>query len=589
MNIIERLTALRNEMQKLGIDAWIVSGSDPHQNEYLAPRWGIRAWITGFTGSAGIVIVTMKEAGLWTDSRYFIQAEEQLKDTGVTLHKMGMPGVEHPYKWLSKNLDDSSVVGFDGESLTYSSFQELKKIVSEKDFSYNYDQDIVDAIWKDRPAIPAEECFELSDAFAGETIESKLKRIRDIMAEKSAEYHVVTTLDDIAWITNLRGDDIKYNPVFFSYLIFTPERVQLFVNETIIPEALSQKLVTAGIEITDYNNFNTVLAEIPEDVSVLINSGKLSVKHYDLLKGGIITGVNISTELKARKNETELAGMKSAHVRDGAAVVKFMYWLSQNKDKGYTEYDLGVRINEFRAEQEGYFSPSFSPIVGYNGNGAIVHYSASKEGSAVIKPEGSVLIDTGGQYFAGTTDTTRTIALGRVSDKLKRDYTNVLKGHLKLSNAIFPDNVPSIMLDTFAHEFLWETQNDYRHGTGHGVGHFLCVHEGPCSISVRSDKVYLKPGMVLSNEPGCYIEGEYGIRIENLITVKDITENEGRPYYGFDTLTVVPYDRNLIAKDLLSPSEEKQINDYHAEVYSTLESFMNAEELAYLREMTARL
>ncbi len=589
MKIIERLKALRTEMQKLGIDAWIVSGSDPHQNEYLAPRWGIRAWITGFTGSAGIVVITMKEAGLWTDSRYFIQADEQLKDTGVTLHKMGMPGVEHPYKWLSNNLKDGSVVGFDGESLTYSSFQELKKFVSDKEFSYNYDKDIVDVIWKDRPAIPSEECFELTDALTGETIESKINRIRDKMELKGAGYHVITTLDDIAWITNLRGNDIKFNPVFFSYMIFAPDTVQLFVNKAIIPENLETKLVQAGIELKKYTEFDSALAEIPEDTSILLNSAKVSVKHYGFIKGRIVSGMNISTELKARKNQIELEGMKNAHVKDGAAVVKFMYWLSQNKDKGLTEYDLGVRINEFRAEQEGYFSPSFSPIVGYNANGAIVHYSASKEECAVIKPEGSVLIDTGGQYFAGTTDITRTIALGNVSEKLKRDYTNVLKGHLKLSAAVFPDNVPSIMLDTFAHEFLWETQNDYRHGTGHGVGHFLCVHEGPCSISVRSDKVFLKPGNVLSNEPGCYIEGEYGIRIENLIAVKDLTEIEGKSYYGFDTLTVVPYDRNLIVKELLSRGQEQQINDYHAGVYNTLKSFMNAEELEFLKAMTAAL
>ena len=589
MIIIERLKALRNEMQRLGIDAWIVSGSDPHQNEYLAPRWGIRAWISGFTGSAGIVVITMKEAGLWTDSRYFIQAEEQLDGTGINLHKMGMPGVLHPYKWIKSNLNDGSVIGFDGESLTYSSFLDMKKTVAGKDFTYKFEEDIIDNIWNDRPEIPTESCFELTDSQTGESIESKIERIRMKMAEKGAEYHVVTTLDDIAWLTNLRGDDIKYNPVFFSYLMFTPEKVILFINRDIVSAEIRSKLEKAGIVINDYMEFASAVSDIPENANVLIHSAKVSVKHYGLVKGNIISGMNISTELKARKNDTELEGMRKAHIKDGAAVVKFLYWLSRNKDKGFTEYELGVKINEFRAEQEGYFSPSFSPIVGYNANGAIIHYSAKEEECAVVKPEGSVLIDTGGQYFDGTTDITRTIALGKVSDKLKRDYTNVLKGHLKLSSAVFPDNVPSIMLDTFAHEFLWETQNDYRHGTGHGVGHFLCVHEGPCSISVRSDKVYLKPGMVLSNEPGCYIEGEYGIRIENLIAVKDVSEVKERPYYTFETLTVVPYDKNLIDESLLSVKETEQINEYHKYICEVLAPFMSEAELDFLKDMTSQM
>jgi Xaa-Pro aminopeptidase len=586
------LTDLREAMQAENVQACIIPTTDPHIGEYTPAHWQTRQWISGFTGSAGTVVVTRDKAGLWTDSRYFLQAEIQLQNTGVELFKSGLPDTPAPEIWLSRELSPGDTVGFEGAVYTASDALALVSSFEKCGVQVNSGFAPYNKIWKNRPPVPLDKAFILPEHFSGESAQSKISRLLKEMKAKESDCTILASLDMIAWLFNLRGNDIEYNPLAVSYAVVSEKETALFIHpEKLTPEVVSY-LQGEGVILAEYEKIYDYIQKISPDCRLLITPNKINYRLYSSIPKNckiIEESIHPVDYLKTIKNETEIAGFRRAMQRDGVALVKFFFWLDKQLSGGQTvtELDVSAQLKNFRSEQEYFFSESFETIAGYGPHGAIVHYSATPESNAVILPEGVLLIDSGAQYFDGTTDITRTVSAGPVSDEMKKDFTNILKGNIRLSQAEFPKGTVGMQLDVLARQFIWKEGQNFLHGTGHGVGHFLNVHEGPQSIRMNYNPTPLQPGMVTSNEPGLYKAGQYGIRIENLaLTIPCKTTDSGE-YYAFEILTLCPIDKQLIDYSLMSEEEIQWLNDYHRKVYEQLHPFLSGEEKEWLKEKTA--
>jgi len=584
-SINERLARLRVLMKERGIDAYYVTGTDPHMSEYVAPRWRTRAFISGFTGSFGYVIVTQDRACLWVDSRYYLQAEKEIEKGTFEMLKDEESPLE---EWLEENLSPGSVLAVEEKSISIRAFRKLERRLSGCVKVAIDSEDLLDLIWKDRPAMPFSHLRAVDVAFAGLTSEDKLAKVRAELRKKGADCTFISSLDDIAWLTNLRGDDIRYNPVFLSFLFIDSERAVLFASRERFSDEV-YRIVEKDFEVREYDRAYEDLMQLVHG-SAYYDPGKVNMGFSSVLfkeESSSRCGLDITTSLKARKNELELRGMRRAHKMDGIAFANFMAKLNTVPDGSLTEMDVSEAFERERMRMDGYLGPSFAPISGFAENGAIVHYSATGESNRKIDKDGLLVLDTGSQFYYGMTDLTRTLLFGKATQEQKNDYTLVLKGHLALASQRFIEGTRGYQLDVLAHQFLWTAGMTYRHGTGHGVGCNLNVHEGPMRISPAPIDVPLEEGMILSDEPGVYKEGKHGIRIENLVAVqKDAMTSFGQ-FYTFEVLSLVPYERKLIEVRLLSDSEIKLINAYHEWVREELIDEVDEDARAYLEEATS--
>lgn len=587
--IPNRLNDLRQAMANRNLDALIIPSNDPHAGEYVADYWQSRTWISGFTGSAGTVVVTADKAGLWTDSRYFLQGEQQLKGTGIDLHRSGMPGVKPHTEWILDQFGAGAHIAIDGKLISENGFSKLLEKLNTKAINLVTEFDPIDEIWKDRPPLPADQVYQHDIKFTGKSRAEKLAQVREAMSEQQAENHLISTLDDIAWLFNLRGSDVEFNPVFYAFALIQQNTASLFIDEAKIPEALRIQLKADKIEVLSPGSLPQMLYAL--DGSSLLYDPKTIVHALSFAIPDGCRRVRAdapSTLLKSIKNETEVGHIRNTMVKDGVALLRLYRWVESEIDSGtVTEAGVSEQLAAFRAKQADYKDESFPAIAGYKGNGAIVHYRPEAGNSATLHREGIFLLDSGGQYLDGTTDITRTISLGTPTKEQQRDYTLVLKGHIALARARFPEGKSGYHLDTLSRMHLWENGLDYGHGTGHGVGFFLNVHEGPQGIRgnhVGNATTEFKSGMFTSNEPGYYKSGEYGIRIENLILCVEAGEFASGKFLEFETLTLFPIDTVLIDTDILNESERKWLNDYHTTVLEKLSPKLDAEEKAWLEE-----
>lgn len=586
MSIIqERISSLRQQMQKEKIDAYFIPGTDPHQSEYVPECWLRRNWISGFTGSSGDVLITQNFAGLWTDSRYFLQAEEELESALFTLMKMGIKDSPSIPEYIQKNLANHQVLGVDPQVVSIQWTKDHQPLFEKKGIRIQpLTDNLIDRVWQDRPRPSLAPVKPLEETFTGESLTSKLERVREQMKKEDTVAYVLTTLDSIAWLFNIRGTDIPFNPVVIAYALITLDQAVLYLqSEKVTPELQSH--FKNQVQIKAYEAIATDLKTF-QNKRVLLDPKTTSLWIRECLSGAILCETRGPIVLlKALKNETEQNGMRQAHLRDGVALCQFFSWLETAlKETTVTESTAADQLLKFRQKQQYFQGPSFETISGYKHHGAIVHYRVSPESDIPIQPEGIYLLDSGGQYLDGTTDVTRTVALGTPTPSQKEHFTRVLKGHITLDLAVFPEGTTGAQLDILARKALWDVFLDYGHGTGHGVGCYLNVHEGPQSISSRGHEP-LKPGMVISNEPGYYLTGEYGIRIENLVLVEKRHEN----FLGFEPLTLCPIDRNLVDLTLITPTELAWLNKYHTRVYERISPFLNEKENLWLKKATAPL
>ena len=585
MNIIDRITSLRSLMQERAIDGYLIHGTDPHLSEYVPDAWRSREWISGFTGSYGKVAITPNHAALWTDSRYFIQAESQLSGTSIEMIKDRQADTISVDHWLEQNINTGSVVAIDGLTISASEAKVLEQKLGANGITLNINTDLVSPIWENRPLLPLSVITDYPVNYAGCSRSEKLSQIRNRLTESGTEATLICQLDDLAWSFNLRGDDISYNPLFTGYGYVDLQQAVLFVAEGKIPPALNDVLNREGVRVINYESISSFLEEI-KPLPFYLDPDRTNSLIYRLIakRCKVIDGLSIPTLLKSIKNKVEISGMRESHIRDGVAMVHFLYWFSKNigKEK-ITELSIAKKLKVFRSEQDLFMGESFCPTVAFGSHGAIVHYSATSESEFEVKPDGILLFDSGGQYLDGTTDITRTIATGRVTLQHQSDFTLVLKGMIQLAKAVFPENTKGYSLDTLARKSLWSNGLNYGHGTGHGVGHFLCVHEGPMSVRPEFNSEPIREGQILSDEPGIYREGEYGIRIENVVVCRNERQSDFGRFLSFDTLTMCPIDRKLVARQLLDDDEVNWLNRYHAKVISELESRLNPEVLAWLK------
>ena len=593
MEVNQRIKNLRQLMKERGIDAYIVPTYDPHQSEYLADYYKTRVWISGFTGSAGTVVITDKEAMLWTDGRYFIQAEKQLKPSEIKLFKMGMPGVPTYTEWVTDNLEKGDTLGFDGKIVPQSDVERLEKALEKKNIKFIDEYDLVGEIWEDRPAVPSSKAFVHDVKYTGKTAKEKIEDVREKMKKKNATHFIIGSLDDIAWVYNIRGRDVSNNPVVVSYAMISQDDAWLFVEENKIGEDVRKYLNENGIKIDDYNKVIDHIKAINENSTVFVDANRINTWLYNGIPSEceIVRGTNITTELKGIKNPTEIENQKNAYIKDGVALVKFMYWLDKNVGKTtITEISATEKLEDFRREQEGFIEPSFDTIAAYKENAAMMHYKAEEgKSNYELKPERMFLVDSGGQYYDGTTDITRTIILGDISEEEKRDFTLTLKSHINLINARFLYGATGTSLDAIARYPLWQEGSDYKCGTGHGVGFLLNVHEGPHGLSMKSGNVVFEKGMVVTVEPGVYKEGKHGIRLENVAVVKEDIKTDSGQFMKFEAMSYVPIDLDGVDVKLLSEEERKWLNDYHEEVYNKLSPYLTEEEKEWLRKETRNI
>lgn len=579
------LEALRDLMRSKHIDAVIIPGTDPHQSEYPSEHWKFRDYVSGFTGSNGTAVVTLDDAGLWTDSRYFLQAAEQLEGSGFTLRKENIPGEPTVLEWLGEVLDEDAVVGVDGRLFSLIEANRIEMFCAQNGFMFAPDFRAAEAIWTDRPARPKNPAFVHDEALAGEDVDSKISRVVDALDAADADGLLITALDEIAWLLNLRGSDVDYTPVVIAFAYVSEDERVLFIDSEKVTSEVKDHLKKYRVKIKDYDDIEKFLGKISSTATVMVDPNRVS----DALGQAMICNKTYMASpviaLKGVKNECQIAGFRQAMLYDGAAMVRMMMWLEQNVANGITEMDVDRRLQQERAAYASNRGDSFHMIAGYKDHGAIVHYEATDESAYTLAPEGLLLIDTGGQYLEGTTDITRTISLGNPTAAEKHDYTLILKGHLALARAVFPKGTMGVQLDVLARGPLWNEGMTYLHGTGHGVGHFLGCHEGPQSIRMEANPTPLELGMVTSNEPGIYKTGEYGIRTENLLLcVPACSNEEWGEFYKFESLTLFPYDTTLMDMDMLSREEVKQINDYHAMVCERLRPLLSADEAQWLEQ-----
>lgn len=595
--INERIAALRREMEQRGIDMYIIPTSDFHESEYVGDYFKARKFITGFTGSAGTAVITREEAGLWTDGRYFIQAEQQLMGSCVKLFKSGEEGVPKVKEYVEQNLKEGQCLGFDGRVVNGKSGDEYQEIAEKKNGRLYVSEDLVDLIWTDRPALPAEPVWVVAPEYAGESLEQKLVRLRENMKEEGATVHILTSLYDIAWLLNIRGNDIDHVPVVLSFLLVTGQECRWYVNDKVLNDEVRAYLKENKIIVKDYNAIYEDVEALPEEKVVLLHKGTVNFRICHCLnpKIRVVDKENPTELMKSVKNAVELENTRKAHIKDGVAVTKFMYWLKQNIGKQeITEISASDYLENLRRQQEHFLDLSFDTISAYGPNAAMMHYCANAESNAVLKPEGFLLVDSGGHYLEGTTDITRTIALGELTEEEKQHFTAVCRGNMNLANARFLHGCRGINLDILARGPLWDLDLDYKCGTGHGVGHILNVHEGPNGIRwkivpERSDSCVLEEGMITTDEPGVYLEGKYGIRTENELICRKGEKNEYGQFMYFENITFAPIDLDAILPEEMSRAERRRLNDYHKQVYETLAPYLTDAEREWLKEYTREI
>lgn len=590
-NIRLRLAALRAQMNTAGINATIIPQTDPHQSEYISDHWQIRRWLSGFTGSAGSLVVTEDKALLWTDSRYFIQAADQLSGTEIILMKDGLIDTPSINAYLATNLKSGSIVGINGMVFSSIETASMRQVLAASNITIDDTFNPIDHIWEDRPALPDGKVFIHDLKYAGQDTSSKIEAVLANTAAQGATGTFISALDEIAWTLNIRCNDVDFNPVTTSFLYLSPNGSTLFINPTKIDSEISNYLSNNNIDIMPYDDVETWLANLPSDEKVLINASATAERLATTLGNRAICGPSPVAMPKARKNEAQINGIKQAMVRDGVALVKLFMEIEHRmkNDITLTEIEVGELAAKYRSEGELYFDDSFNPIAGYGAHGAIVHYSATPESNATLQPDNLFLFDSGAQYLDGTTDITRTVSLGKTTDRQRRDFTLVMKGHIAIATSIYPAGTRGAQLDAMARIALWKEGLNYLHGTGHGVGHFLNVHEGPQNIRLNENPTPLMPGMITSNEPGIYREGAYGIRCENLVLTVPAFTTEFGEFYRFETLTLFPFDRNLFDLSIMSDEEINWVNQYHSTVFERLAPALNEEQTAWLKVQTAPL
>lgn len=587
--INQRLESLREVMRREHLSAFIFPSTDAHQSEYVADHWQGRTWISGFNGSAGTAVVTMKSAALWTDSRYFLAAEEQLKGTEFQLMKLKIEGTPTISEWLAQELQgENAEVGLDG---MVNSYHETMGLIADLrksgGITVRTNLDPLGLIWTDRPAIPANPVEIQPMEFAGESVASKISRIRTALRQRHADGMLISALDDIAWTLNLRGTDVHCVPVFVSYLLISSQQVSLYVDSAKINDEVKAYLTENGISLYSYNKVAEGLERYSE-YNILLDGDETSYFLWKTVKcQEIIAGNSPVPAMKAQKNDKEIAGFRQAMLRDGVAMVKFLRWLKPAVEAGgQTEISIDRKLTSLRAEQHLFRDISFDTIAGYQAHGAIVHYEATPETDVALKPEGLILIDSGAQYQDGTTDITRTIALGPVTEEMKHVYTLVLKGHIQLELAKFPDGASGTQLDALARECMWREGYNYLHGTGHGVGAYLSVHEGPHQIRMEWKPTPLRAGMTVTDEPGLYLSGKFGVRIENTLLIKDYQTTEFGKFLQMESLTLCPIDLTPVDFSMLQPKEIEWLDTYHRDVFEKLSPYLEGEDLEWLREAT---
>ena len=586
MRVQQRVEALREIMGKRGLDAYIIPTSGPHHSEYTAECWQFRSWLSGFKGSAGTIVVTLSEAGLWTDGRYYIEAENVLRGTGIDLYKAGLPETPDYPLWLSEKLNKGMTIGIDGKTFSLSGFKAMKKHLAGINISSI--SGIMDELWTDRPKQPNNPVVDFDTKYAGLSREEKLYRVRELMRSDGVDFSLIATLADIAWLFNLRGTDIDYNPVFLSYCIVAEDKAYLFITPSKISRDLKAELNDSNIEIHNYDEIEDFL----KTLSGTLSPDGTSKWLYDLLPRNLKVHKKKSdiAHMKAQKNAIEISSLRDVMIKDGTALVNFFFWLESAVNKEIvTEISVSQRLKEFRAAGDDFIGESFPAVAGFREHGAIIHYKSDESTDIKLESPGLLLLDSGGQYIGGTTDITRMVLLGSPSAAEVTDYTLVLKGLIALSRIEFPSGTRGYQLDVLARKELWDRHLNYNHGTGHGVGFYLNVHEGPQRISPHPVDIPLEPGMITSNEPGIYREGKYGIRIENLILTVEKEETEFGKFLGFETLSLCPFETRLIDKELLDQNEISWLNDYHRTVYSKLVPHLGEEQRIWLMEKTGAI
>lgn len=595
--IKERLAQLRQLMEKNQIQYYIIPTNDYHLSEYVGDYFRARKYMSGFTGSAGVLVVTPSDAGLWTDGRYYIQAERQLEGSTITLFRQGTEGVPTIEEWLEKNIQPGENIGFDGRVIPAASGILYEKIAGKQGGHVVYQQDLVDEIWTDRPQLSGEPAFALDVCYTGRSTADKLTAVREAMREKGADLHVLTSLDDIAWLLNIRGNDVECNPVILSYVAVTLNAVYFFADEKKLNEEIKALFEENHVTVLPYNDIYTWLENISRTQTVMYNLGKINYAIYKSIDSSVqtVNCENPTLLMKAIKNDVEINNLIKAHIKDGVAVTKFMYWLKNNVGKiPMTEISASDYLENCRRAQDGFIELSFDTISAYKANAAMMHYSANAQSNAVLEPEGLLLVDSGGQYYEGTTDITRTFGLGPVSDEIKKHYTAVLRGMLNLANARFLHGCIGLNLDILARGPMWDMGIDYRCGTGHGVGYLLNVHEAPNGfrwkkVPERDDGCVLEAGMVTTDEPGIYEEGSHGIRIENELVCREGEKNEYGQFMYFETITYAPIDLDVIDTTYMTDVDLKRLNDYHQMVYEKISPYLDTEEREWLKVYTRPL
>ena len=592
MKVTERISKLRELMEEKKIDMYIVPSADNHQSEYVGEHFKARAFITGFTGSAGTAVITQTEAGLWTDGRYFLQAEQQLSGSGVELYRMGEPGVPTVNQFVADKLPEGGTLGFDGRLVAVDEGKAYAESAAVHGGSVNYSYDLIDEVWEDRPALSTEKAFALGEELAGESTESKLARIREVMKAEGADVHVVTSLDDVCWILNVRGNDVAYSPLLLSYMIISMDQVDLYVDETKLNAEIRAEFDANHIVLHPYNAVYEDLKKYGKDNTLLIDPDRMNYAlYYNISEDAAkVEKRNPSVLMKAMKNEVELQNIRNAHIKDGVAMTRFMKWVKENVGKmEITEMSASDQLEAFRAEQEGFLWPSFEPICGAGEHAAIVHYSSTPETNVPLKENAFFLTDTGGNYYEGSTDITRTFALGEVSEIEKLHFTTVAKSMLNVMNAKFLYGATGSNIDMLARKPFWDMDLNFNHGTGHGVGYLLNIHEGPTGIrwmQRASESTPFEEGMVITDEPGIYIAGSHGIRTENELIVRKGVQNEYGQFMYFEPITFVPIDLDAIDPEVMSAEDKKMLNDYHKEVFEKISPYLNEEEVEWLKKYT---
>ncbi|MCH1880835.1 aminopeptidase P family protein [Alcaligenes ammonioxydans] len=587
-SVVARLQALREQMQFQSVQASIWPTSDPHLSEYLPDRWKSRQWLSGFVGSAGLLVVTADWAGLWTDSRYWEQAAKELHGSGIELQRAGEAGVPEPANWLADHLPARSRVALDSQSVSAQSLLAWQKTTQAQEFEWVLQADLLSPIWTDRPAAPCAQVVEHQPPFACRTRQENLTRTRAAMQEQGAHWHLLSALDDIAWTLNLRGSDVSYNPVFLSYLLIGPDQAFLFVDSNKLTAGLQEALAADGVQVQNYTELSSFLRALPASMPLLLDMARTTAWAAQLAAHlHVIEYINPAQLLKSCKTDAELAQVRQTMEKDGAALCEFFAWFEQQSE--VNELDVDAHLCAARARQEGFVSPSFGTIAAFNANGAMPHYQATQQSHARIDGNGLLLIDSGGQYLGGTTDITRVVPVGTVSAEQIRDFTLVLKGMVSLSMLVFPEGIAGQQIDVLARQPLWEQGLDFGHGTGHGVGYFMNVHEGPQSISWRGrigPHSAMRAGMITSNEPGLYRPGQWGIRIENLVAAVPAMRTEYGQFLRFETLTLCPIDTRCIDAALLTAAERNWLNEYHQQVRERLLPRVQGEARQWLEQRT---